>query len=77
MASRAYHVEYGRHSNIPDCCIAFWLGRWQSIFDKPEGERHRVSVGYVPCPKCLEEKRFVAVHQCRGCDKPIKAKYKV
>ena len=77
MYGREYHIEFGRHSNIPDCCIEFWLGEWGRILNKPEAERHRVDVGYVPCSKCLEEKRFVVVHRCNGCDEPIKAKYGV
>ena len=25
MRTHQYHIEYGRHSNIPECCIAFFI----------------------------------------------------
>ncbi len=27
-AERHFHRSYGRASNIPPCCIEFWIGRW-------------------------------------------------
>ena len=62
-----YHVRYGRHSNIPDCCIRFYLTEWQQHwFDETYRRRHlgRVSVGYVPCASCISNRTFIHVHTC-------------
>lgn len=75
-ATREYHIEFGRHSNIPDCCIEWFIGGWSRIWDNRRASApYRVDVEYVPCPTCLKAQRFVKVHVCNGCDAPIKNKY--
>lgn len=65
----AYHLAYGRHSGIPDCCIRFWLTEWETEMTQRTTYARlvrRASRGYVPCPKCLINKSFVQVRSCIG-----------
>lgn len=66
----AYDIEYGRHSNIPECCIKFFIKEWQQIW--PDRWKSKLyfkgysHVGYVPCRKCQDEKKYAVVHLCVG-----------
>ena len=64
------HIEFGRHSLIPECCIEFWLefcykaplpapylaayGEWIEI----------CNWGYIPCPFCVIRNNKVKIHIC-------------
>lgn len=64
-AETAYHWDYGRHSGIPDCCIAFWLDKWE--YESPNSYSAAVTASnynYVPCPKCFEKKRKIHLIDC-------------
>jgi len=67
-----YHVECGRHSGIPECCINWFIGPWRAVLtfgeewaaywkknNKDEG------VEYIRCPECIK-KSIVA--DLKGCD---------
>jgi hypothetical protein len=68
----AYHRAFGKHSNIPDCCIDFWLTEWLTVFqDDGSGWKHPYARavnsskwGYVPCPECLGEGNRIKVKDC-------------
>ena len=71
-----YHWEYGRHSNIPDCCIEFWIREWGNIMASParKSEYHiskdtaefklRKEYRYIPCPKCIKTLNWKPIHVC-------------
>ncbi len=69
-----YHKMYGKHSNIPYCCITFWCTEWESVmsfyyksyvslWESVEAKLGK-TYGYIPCPKCLENKRWNKLHVC-------------
>lgn len=50
-----YHWEIGLHSNIPGCCIAFWLG-WKKLDHNDDYMQLIVDsqwYEYLPCPVCF------------------------
>ena len=66
LSEDQFHVEYGLLSNIPSCCVNFWIKVWVKITEKPDDipysqsvEEHlKLSKGweYIPCPLCLKNK---------------------
>ncbi len=66
------HWLFGRHSGIPDCCIAFFTTEWDYLaHDYYAGRVHQANWGYVPCPKCLDSGRQIWVRNCaRECGTP-------
>lgn len=64
----------GRHSNIPRCCIRFYIEQWavRPLLRDPHFERNywrrmrrRQWTGlYIPCPRCLASGRAVKIHLC-------------
>ena len=73
-----YHVIYGRHSNIPDCCIAFFIKDWPKIFrssveyaihdGKQRATEKRIGkkFGYRPCLDCMRRGHWHKIHSCFG-----------
>lgn len=62
-----YHMKYGSHSGIPDCCIAYFITDWQTALNARNGHWKRIydlGWGYVPCPTCLSLKRKARVIDC-------------
>lgn len=58
MISDDHHdVLRGRHSNIPDCCIAFFVAIWWVNWKTPEGAERNDHYR-------LRARRFVRVHAC-------------
>lgn len=59
---KAWHIAYGRHSLIPECCIQFWVKEWldapYKLFSVP------VHYNYVPCLNCLKKNRLVKIKDC-------------
>lgn len=59
-----YHRNCGSHSNIPPCCVEFyirywwgrvplsWIGRIYRFLKSPLYPSDKIPA-YVPCPKCL------------------------
>ncbi len=77
----AYDIEYGLHSNIPDCCVDFFVSIYVplSIIDPAEwvaykedqykAERFWGRVwSYVACPDCLDTGYHRKLHECSGKD---------
>lgn len=76
-----FDIEYGRHSNIPDCCIAFWISEFEQIYEnavlredynrKQAATEHRIkrSYNYRPCHDCLQTGHWQPIHTCRGACK--------
>lgn len=69
--------ECGRHSNIPECCIAFWVQTWWPLVLQSNAEsaafiRARtacikasgVQFRHVPCDACLAAGKVVRVARC-------------
>lgn len=63
----------GLKSNIPVCCILFYVFIWKTSFlfvHFPIVKKFiywyppKTSCGYVPCLVCLLRKRFNKVHEC-------------
>jgi len=67
---RSYTIAYGLHSNIPPCCIVFFLTEWQGWDNKDAPYCRAVHAApeyeYVPCPECFAYRR---VNRLRLCDK--------
>ena len=68
--TKQQHIEYGRHSGIPECCIMFFVGEWDreiiTGWDETPYARaiHKCGFGYVPCPECLGTHNKVKIIDC-------------
>ena len=67
-----YHVECGRHSGIPECCIIWFTGPWKTV--RTFGEEWAAywiknnnieGVDYIRCPECIDKSIVVDI---KGCD---------
>jgi hypothetical protein len=67
--NRDYTIAYGLHSNIPPCCIVFFLTEWEGWEDTNAAYCRAVHASpeynYVPCPECLAFRRL---NRLRICD---------
>lgn len=73
---KAFDWAYGRHSNIPSCCIEFFVEEWSrrrmwEHEDDPYVRAVNVAhFNYVPCPTCLgrnkRAKLKLCVDECGG-----------
>ena len=66
-----YHIECGRHSGIPECCIDWFIGPWQTV--KTFGwawalywrENNKdVDVEYIRCLKCIKDSVIIDLKEC-------------
>jgi hypothetical protein len=70
MNIERYHIAFGRHSNIPDCCIQFYVTEWYPFFEnKWRGTVYydavqRSEFKYVPCPKCYYMNQKAEIRIC-------------
>ena len=69
MTSRERDIAYGIHSNIPRCCIDFFVDVWspQRMWEWSEYNRaidRREHYNYVPCPRCFFLDRRVHLKDC-------------
>lgn len=62
---------YGLHSNIPECCVDYYINVWtkKSLREMIEGNRTRfvgtnILWNYVPCDACLESENLSELHLC-------------
>jgi hypothetical protein len=69
--SNSRDIAYGRHSLIPECCIAFFIGNWErELADRTLYWKtvYESDWGYVPCPQCLVTRTRVPMRYClRDC----------
>lgn len=67
---KEYHWAFGRHSNLPNCCIDFFVEEWDmSECWQNEGNWYHQAIraakyGYVPCPRCLGTGNKVKIRWC-------------
>lgn len=66
-------ISCGIHSGIPECCICFYITKWIWFeYDDPYRLKYLKrlmkykNVEYVPCPKCLKDKKFIKTKDCPG-----------
>ncbi len=53
-----YHIKFGKHSNIPDCCIQYFISsKYQYLYTANNWK-------YIPCPKCFKENKKNKLHYC-------------
>lgn len=70
MVDKDYHIAFGRHSLIPECCIRFFVDIWDpySLWrqDTPLVQAVKASSArYVQCPTCLRDKcEPVKIRRC-------------
>jgi hypothetical protein len=73
-------IVCGLHSGFPPCCITFFVKTWWpffvAIYQMPARERSKArstydaylrqtrGTNYVPCPRCVADRRFVKVKAC-------------
>jgi len=65
---RQVHWRFGRHSNIPDCCIRFFIEKWDCQRSGPRSYAAKIDKchwGYVPCPMCLKMGNRVHIRDCQ------------
>lgn len=83
---REWHIAFGRHSNIPECCVQFYVDWWwdarvagsplaQEYWDTMQAAKDGPKVGYVRCPVCLKDRRRVTLHICspKKCGKFLRS----
>lgn len=68
------HILFGRHSNIPECCIKFFIVEWNQNQDETAYERDpNKQIEYVRCERCLKENQYFPIHKCTlQCEKFLK-----
>lgn len=70
-----WHRAYGLHSNIPECCVDFWLNVYLKSMKSPGYQLLRtyhnlfmkvknIHWEYVPCPKCISTNNKKELHIC-------------
>lgn len=72
--SPEWEKYYGLHSNIPICCVIYYLTDWQMKSDKQKEIRNKKSDNcqYVRCDFCLHKKKYNKLHICtKKCFKKI------
>lgn len=80
--SKEYHIAYGRHSLIPNCCIQFYVTEWEPFYETKWRETayheliYKSEYDYVPCPACFFGNNRVVIRDCvteckRNCWKEI------
>lgn len=66
-----YHVECGRHSGIPECCIGWFTGPWKKV--QAFGEEWAAywsknnrgkGADYIRCPECINKSIVVDIKRC-------------
>ena len=73
---RIDHMSYGLHSNIPLCCVKFFIDVWDR-HELWERKSHpyvqavdlacsRFQFRYVPCPSCLVNRNVVELLDCQS-----------
>jgi len=60
--------KFGVHSNIPACCIEFYIQTWANL---PKEDKHKWWItrdklvpGYIRCNNCLTRGYFRHIHTC-------------
>jgi len=70
--SLEYHISYGIHSNIPECCIFMWLTEnhadWQRRFVLRD--KAFKNCQYVPCLDCIKNLKCNKIVHCERHKKP-------
>lgn len=69
MFNSLYHYRFGKQSNIPTCCINFFILYWvdtgvlnKYYVDKRwDNEPH--NVWYVRCPQCRKQNKIIKVKE--------------
>lgn len=67
--SRERDIAYGLHSNIPMCCILFFVDEWDYTWPSHHAKKvagARTPWGYVPCPACLTVDNRVHIKMCEA-----------
>ena len=65
-----FHIEFGRDSGIPDCCINFWITEYIPLFYSNHSiilfyhNSIPTECQYIPCPDCLEKRSFIQIKTC-------------
>lgn len=65
--SVARDIAFGRHSFIPECCIAFYISGWENHWTTCSEYAYAVkqsAYNYVPCPACFMADRKVKIRNC-------------
>lgn len=65
--SKERDIAYGRHSQIPECCITFYVEEWDNhttLKTHYSTMIHDSGYNYVPCPKCFFQGIKVKIVQC-------------
>jgi hypothetical protein len=73
-------IECGLHSGFPACCVAFFVKIWwpwattidalsvrrraDALIAYDSYQQWTKQAGYVPCPRCALERKFVEVLPC-------------
>lgn len=56
-----YHRRFGQHSNIPKCCIEYFI---KVILSQQSVPSIGKKWNYMPCPKCLKNNTKNKLHRC-------------
>jgi hypothetical protein len=64
VRSRAVDFAWGIHSNIPECCVRFYVDEWDDKSAYANQVRWSGFKDYIPCPDCLRNNRRNVLHVC-------------
>ncbi len=74
---KQWHIQYGKDSGIPDCCIDFFVNEWLYTSDnfprlhitytnfitRIEKEQN-IRFEYIPCPNCIQNPKVLKNIKC-------------
>lgn len=73
---RQADIAFGLHSDIPWCCVRFYVDEWspremwRNEDDPYVSAVAASSFNYVPCPECFAKRRRVKIKMCSlECDR--------
>lgn len=67
--SKERDILFGLHINIPECCIAFFVGPWTTYqmcdgFGYAQAIKDSEKYNYVPCPACFYSGKVAKIRIC-------------
>lgn len=68
MKTQEYHFAFGIHSNIPLCCVEFFIGEYNEMWKDGKQFYQKALIkkrwNYIPCLKCAKSRNKIVLHEC-------------
>lgn len=66
---RHHHIQCGKHSGIPECCIEWFVSTWLPAYFVNHDfvqkyHSNNGDVGYIRCLNCIKDNLIVEIKEC-------------